>query len=617
MVQKQQNVLQGIVEECGFDFDPENSKLLLTVRNKSFQEEELKEKIYTLFKRISRECERSYNSFTFQIDDNIWPCICEKFFWKSKQAFQDGLIQVYKRSVNTYCLVGIASIFEEQSSILGDLNEQHESIKIENIKLFEDLAEVLKVRFKLINVSAINRFFILYGQKKDIKECAQFCKMLNIGHMSSCTRVVSEYLYLFLELENVRSAIDRCLLSEGHSVDWQPTRGKSCNLVCWSSSVDSEKTVDFFLNELVKEISFDGDYLKCRPVNQLLNNMQNGKLFGSSLGFPTLLYYGSIYLPTENVENEKFWFQKRIYKPEVLSFLSKRSVQEFFYMKSSFSSKMWGISSQRVAVCCKNIVQVDALVSQIVDQVYIVSKSAKMCQNHHLITQFCQNHPDLVEIKKEKDCWTFYFIADFKDEFENLFEERIKRGTPQDAIVEKNLQDVTKTTTLVLTEEILQYLKTRCSSALTNIAETIDVSISIFVATCHLELQAMSETKILKAKENIFALLKIISCQREKMRIRRDFNPSILGEEIDALEKTAKSYTLTLAKEVKEPKYLDCWIAESFRIVTAAGCLTSIDSDLLICFLDESCEPLGNSAKQIFMTGNFVDKCQWEYFSTC
>lgn len=621
MVQKQQNVLQGIVEECGFDFDPENSKLLPTVRNESIKEEDqLKEKINTLFKRISTECEHLYNFLSFQIDNNVWPCIWEKFFGKSKQAFQDGLIQVFKRSENIYCLVGIASQLEKQARILGDLNEQHASIKIENKMLFEDLAEVLKSRFKTIEVSGINGFLILCGQKEEVRECAQFCQtMLKKENVSSCTKVVSEYLYLFLKSEDVKLAINSYLQSNGYCVDWQLTREKTCNLVCRSISVDPEKAADFIINQLVKEIEFDEKYLKSGPVDEHLKNMKNGKLFESSLGVSTLLYYGNIYFPKETVESEKVWFLKKVYKPEVLRFLCRPGVQEYFNTKLRFSSMMWGFfpQDQRVGVSCQNIAQVEVLVSQIVDQVYIVSKSPKMCQNHHLITQFCRNHPDLVEIKEEKDCWTFYFIADFKDEFENLFEERIKRGTPQDAIVEESLQDVTKTTTLVLTEEVLQYLKKRCISALTNIAETIDVSISIFEATCHLELKAMSETKILKAKENIFALLKIISCQREKMRIRRDFNPSKLGEEVDALEKTAKSYTLTLAKEVKEPKYLDCWIAESFRIVTTAGCLTSIDSDLLICFLDGSCEPLGSSAKQIFMTGNFVDECQWEYFSTC
>ena len=611
MVQKQQNLLQKIVEKCGFDFDPKNSKSRLTVQNENFKEEELEEKVTTLFKWISTECESSYKLCSFQIDDNVWPCIWEKFFWKSKKAFQNGLIQVYKRYENTYCLVVIASHFEEQASILGDLNEQYESIKIENMKLFVELAEVLKLWFKTIEISAINGFLILCGQKEKVRKCAQFCKtMLNTEKMSSCTRVVSAYLYQFLKSENVKPAINSYLRSNGHYVDWEVTREKTCNFVCWSISDDPERAADFVINQLVKEISFEEQYLKYGPVYKHLKDMKNGKLFEPSQRFSTLLYYGSIYLPTGIVENKTFWFWKKVYKEEVLRWLCRHRVQEYLNKKLRFSSKMWGIFPQdlRISVSCQNIAQVEFLVSQIVDQVYIVSKSAKMCQHHHLITQFCRNHPDLVEIKEEKDCWTFYFIADFKDEFENLFEEQVKRETPQDAIVEESLQDVTKTTTLVLTEEVLEYLKKRCSSALTNIAETNDVSISKTEATCHLELKAMSETKILKGKENILALLEMISCQREKMRIRRDFNPSKLDEEIEALEKTAKSCTLTLAKEVKEPKYLDCWIAESFRIVTVAGCLASIDSSLLICFLDESCEPLGSSAKQIFMTGNFVDE---------
>lgn len=609
MVQKQQNVLQGIVEECGFDFDSENSKLLPTVGNESIKEEDqLKEKLNTLFKRISTECEHLYNFLTVQIDDNVWPCIWEKFFGKSKQAFQDGLIQVYKRSENIYCLVGIASQFEKQARILDDLNEQHASIKIENMMLFKDIEEVLKSRFKTIEMSANNGFLILCGQKEEVRKCAQFCQtMLNTENMSSCTKVVSEYLYVFLKSEDVKPAINSQLQSNGYCVDWQLTREKTCNLVCRSISADPENAADFIINQLVKEIEFDEKYLKSGPVDQHLKNMKNWKLFESSLGVSTLLYYGNIYLPKETVESEKFWFRKRVYKPEVLRFLCRPGVQEYFNTKFRFSSKMWGIFPQdlRVAVCCKNIVQVDTLVSQIVEQVYIVSKSAKMCQNHHLITQFCQNYPDLVDIKEEKDCLTFYLIADFKDEFENLYEGQTRIGKPQGASLEESLQSWTIKASLIFTEEVLEYLQRRCSAALNDIKKKITgVDFLINDTTCSLEIIAKSETELEEAKKHLIELLQTISCQREKIIIRQDFDLAMLNKLTTVLEEDPKHpCNLTILKNVEEPKFFACWDDHYLRIVTVEGSLASIESELLICFLDEKLQPLGSSAKQILMTG--------------
>mgnify|MGYP003685999325 CR=1 FL=1 len=514
---------------------------------------------------------------------------------------------MFKRSENIYCLVGIASQLEEQASILGDLNEQYESIKIENMKLFVDLAEVLKLWCKTIEMSAINGFLILCGQKEEVRKCAQFCKtMLKKEKMSSCSRVVSAYLYQFLKSENVKPAINSYLQSNGHCVDWEVTREKTCNFVCWSISDDPERAADFVINQLVKEISFEQHYLKYGPVYKHLKDMENGKLFEPSQGFSTLLYYGSIYLPTGIVENEKFWFWKRVYKREVLRFLFRPGVQEYSNTKLRFSSKMWGIfpQDQRVGVFCQNIAQVEVLVSQIVDQVYIVSKSAKMCQNHHLITQFCQNHPDLVEIKEEKDCWTFYFIADFKDEFENLFEGQTRIGKQQGASLEESLQSGTKIVSLLFTVEVLEYLQRRCRAALNDIKEITGVDILINDTACSLEIIAKSETELEEAKKRLIELLQTISCQREKIKIRQDFDLAMLNKLTTVLEEDPKHpCNLTILKNVEKPKYFACWDAQYLRIVTVEGSLASIESELLICFLDEKLQPLGSSAKQILMTG--------------
>lgn len=571
---------------------------VLTVRYDSQNEEKFEDRKRKLCQKIASDCEMN-ECEGFDINDNVLPYVLKQFYETSKEAFDVGSIQVFKKSKDNYSLVGVTGIFEEQASILVKLIRQYKSIRVADKELLEVLQfEQKLLRFPKVRIFVSNEHLILSGERNEIQECASFIQAFS--KPESCTRVVSENIYKFLEMENVRPAINNCLLSEGYPICWKVTKEKTYSLICRSISYDPEKAADFLICQLVKEIIFPEEYLECSNIKE----MANLKIFRPKQGFCALVCFGKVDLPHETMKhNGNFWFDRKVYMLEVLEILSSPDVQRCIEKKLILGKfQRWVIFKEclTVSIFCQSPAQADQIVSQILGQVCCVSKSAEMCQPSSFITQFCEKHSDVVQIKKGKDFWKFYIIADLKDEFENLFKVSSEGGSPNVESLGKSIQTLPKTTTLLFTEEILRYLANRCNEKLRKIEENFGIGISIKKTS--LELKTKSEIEVSKAKENLLTLLKKISCQREKVRIRNDFNCTKLEEEIKNLEE-AGLCTLTLSKTVEEPNYLNCWDAHYFHIVLAEGSLASVDSDLLICLLDENWLPPGSSGRQILMAG--------------
>lgn len=601
-MQAQKKTFQDIVLTCKFKFvDYAISTSVLTVRydGKNDQFDERKKE---LVQRIASAC-KSYEFQSFEVDDNVLSLVLEQFYETSKEAFNDGRIQIIRRYKDSkfYCLVGVIGIFEERFSILDKLIKQCKLIRIENKELLEVLQfEQKLLKFPKVQVFVFSEHLILNGERNEIQECANFIRTLS--KPERCTRVVSENMYKFLEMENVRPAINKCLLSAGYPICWKVTKEKTYSLICRGISYDPEKAADFLTNQLLKEFVFPKEYLNCSPAT--FETYANGKFFESPKeDFCALIYFGSISFHHQTVKDDrKFWFDRKVCVRELLEILSRSCVHKYIETKLEGKIKKWDVCKDNleVGVCCQSLLQAESMISQILSQVCCVSKPAETCQLNPIITQFCKKHSDMIQVNKGKDLWTFYIIAELKNELENSFETSTKDGAPDTVNVGKSNQKFTKTTTILFTEDILRYLRNECSDELKKIAKDIGIDISIKKAS--LELKAMSETEILKAKDSLHALLKNISCQREKSRIRIDYDSTKVKKVIEKVEKES-SCTFSLSKIVDEPSYLHCWDSQCFRIVTVEGGLTSIESDLLICFLDENWQPCGSSSEKIFMTG--------------
>lgn len=611
LVQRQQKALLRIAEKHGFVIHLDRSKNRLEAECVCDHKEQELDKMIEIFgQNIESVCDM-YSIQTFFIEDNVWPCIEKELYEKAKSAFEESILQVYKKCEGTYCLIGLAEKFGKYESLLSSLGRQYKAIRIENKELFDalEIGKILDSRFKQVEVAVHGDLLLLHGEEEVIKEYAKHYEELSkTENMHFAIRVVSENMYKFLR--GKRSKISSCLFAKGYHVYWTVKKGGGkCFLTCSSISEKPEKEIDFLTNYIVKEIELQERYLQGEQVSSKIEQMENAKLFTSESGIKTLVYYGNMELleKAEAMEvKQRFWFYQTIASSSLLRLLDKSEVQNFINTKLQIRTLKWYIieDKRKIRVSCQCLAEVDRLVSLILDQVWCVSRPLEVCQTDP-VKQFLKDHSSFVEIEQDEKYCTFYVTVDLKDDLGRLLGAQAGRKIDEDQNVSEICNEIpTERVNLFIEPDIKIYLFKRCNAQLTKISEDFNVCIS-YKGTS-LELKGKSKENVLHAKQVLLELLNSIVYQKDIVRIKRQWNIEILKKEIGKLEEK-NSCTFMLSKTDEEPEYLKCWDAQNVRIVAAEGSLEDTNCDVLVCFLDQNLQPVGRSAKKIFMTGKSKD----------
>lgn len=616
LVQRQQIVIHKIAEKHGFVIHLDRSKNYLEAETVDDQEEQALNKMMEKFiQNIETVCDR-YNIQGFSIEDNVWPCVEKEFYEKAKDAFEESILQVYKKWEGTYCLIGFANTFEKYVSLLLYISRQYKGIKIGNKELFNalEMEKILESRFKQVKVAVHGDLLLLHGEEEVIKECAKYYEELSkIENMLFSIRVVSENMFTFLKRK--KSKIYSCLLKKGFHVYWTvKTDGKKYFLTCSSISEKPEKEIDFLTNYIVKEIEFEEKYFQGEQVSSKIEQMENATLFTSESGIKTLVYYGNMDL-LERAEakgvQQRFWFYQTIASSGLLRFLDRSEVRDFINSKLQIHAVRWSIIEDRrkIRVNCQCLAEVDHIVSLILDQVWCVCRPAEVCQNDPM-KQFLKDYSNFVEIEKDEKYCTFYVTVDLKDELGRLLGVQDVSKIDDDQNDSEICNEIpTERVNVFIEPGIKIYLFKRCNAQLTKIREDFNVGIS-YKGTS-LELKGTSKKNVLHARQVLLKLLNSIVYQKDIVRIKkRQWNIETLRKEIDKLEEN-NSCTFMLSKKDEEPEYLKCWDAQNVRIVATEGSLEDTMCDVLICFLDQNLQPVGRSSKKIFMTGKSKDIKFW------
>lgn len=181
LVQRQQKVIHKIAGKHGFVIHLDRSKNYLEAETVHDQEEQALDKMMEKFiQDIETVCDM-YNIEGFSIEDNVWPCVEKEFYEKAKGAFEESILQVYKKWDGTYCLIGSADTFEKYVSLLLYISRQYKGIKIGNKELFNalEMEKIIESRFKQVKVAVHGDLLLLHGEEEVIKECAKYYEELS------------------------------------------------------------------------------------------------------------------------------------------------------------------------------------------------------------------------------------------------------------------------------------------------------------------------------------------------------------------------------------------------------------------------------------------------------
>lgn len=598
LVQRQQAVLTKLAEDHGFYIHFQRSKNYLVAESEADVTEQDMDRIIEKFiQSIENVCGK-YDIKSFLIEDSIWPYVEKDFNEMAKILFEEGSLQVYKKCEGTYSLIGLAEHFGKYEPLLSTLSRQYKIIKIENKELFDalEMEKILGSRFKKVKVLVHDDLLLLHGEEKAIKEFAECYKELSkTKNMHSAFRVVSENVYEFLRNKNIKKKINSFLVKRGFHVYWTVAKvNESCCLDCKCISGTPEREADYLTSYLVKEIEIEDKNLQTGQIDKWIEEIKNAKLFISKSGIKTVVYYGNKDLwenAEANRDQSRFWFNQTIASSELLTLLAKIEVQNFINSKLQIHSEKWSIieDKRKIRVNCQCLAEVDHLVSLILNQVWCVSRPAEVCQNDG-VKQFLKDHSKFVEIKQVEKYCTFYVTVDLKDELEKLLEAQAGRKI-----------DETERVSLLIKPDIRKYLFKKYDDKIKKICEDFNVLLSYIGQS--FELKAKSRDSALHAKQALLELIERIYHQKGVVGIKRDMMNEKLKKEVEKLEnKCSCTFTLSKNKD-KEPEYLECWDTKVYRIITSEGSLECTRCDVLICFLDENCQPFGRSAQEIFMTG--------------
>lgn len=598
LVQRQQAILKNLAEDHGFNIHFQSSKNYLVAESvDDLTEQNMDRMIEKFIQSIENVCDK-YDIKSFPIEDSIWPYV-EKDFNKAKSSFEESILQVYKKCEGTYSLIGLAENFGKYESLLSTLSRQYKTIRIENKELFDvlEMEKILNSRFEKVKVLVHEDLLLLNGEEKVVEECAKCYKELSkTENMHSALRVVSENVYEILRKNNIKKKINSFLAKRGFHIYWTVAKlNESCCLDCKCVSGTPEREADYLTSNLVKEIEIEDRNLQAGQIEKWIEEIKNAKLFISDRGLKTVVYYGNLNLwkNTEaNRDQSRFWFNQTIASSELLTLLARSEVQNFINSKLQIHSKRWSIieDKRKIRVNCQCLAEVDHLVSFILDQVWCVSRPAEVCQIDR-VNQFLKDHSKFVEIKQDKKYCTFYITVDHKDELEKLLEAQAGRKI-----------DETERVSLHIKPDIVKYLLKKYDDEIKNICEDFNVVLSYKGQS--FELKAKSRDYAVHAKQALLELIKKIYHEKDVVRIKREMiSYEMVKKEMEKLEdKCSCTFTLSKIKD-KEPEYLECWDAKVFRIITSEGSLECTRCDVLICFLDENCQPVRKSAQKIFMTG--------------
>ncbi|XP_062591829.1 uncharacterized protein LOC134253316 isoform X4 [Saccostrea cucullata] len=193
------------------------------------------------------------------------------------------------------------------------------------------------------------------------------------------------------------------------------------------------------------------------------------------------------------------------------------------------------------------------------------------------------------------------FILVYYGSFPSAAEDIEIQGTAQ---VKPNCM---KKVVLPFAAGVAYYLKEKLNEKLSTIQEDCDVCISLDKGGC-LMLSSASDIAICKAKKELFDLVKNIAHKKEVFKIRRGMNGDTVRRGIAKVENNGPCCISLSRSEAEEPQYYKCWISNlGINVVIAEGKVENSVTDVLVSFIDQNCEPLGESSVQIFQKGGWTE----------
>lgn len=599
MVQVEKTTLLQNLKKQEFYFAQESSRNKLTVRPEmEGTREELDDKVKLELIPMLNSLGNVISAEVISIDDIIWPFVQKEFNEVAKEALEDGHFQVIKKSENFYLLVGYTKSVERNAAKLKGIGKKYEACRINDLEQFVVLQLELKLKSKFqdVDICVCKNHLVLKGERQRVKECKQeFEDISNLQNMTHVKKFISNYMHNFLAREKIRVTINGLLSQNGFNVCWALHRQENgCCLHCFGYSKIVE-AADFFTKNLVKEWKVPKTYLK--KVNFQSDNAAMYKLEDNENVI--IVGCGNIEFPAQRESCEKTWFPKGIDDPKLLEFLQLPDVEKFVrdHLKSLSLKKEWKIDhiSGKIEVFCKTKEDAESIISEILRQVCKVVQKPETLSNEKLVSKFCQEHSGRVLIDKQDDICVFYVTKDLNDELHNFFRTILEKKKALEGAKDERIA------TIQLTPAIQRYMKTRCIDKMAKIEEKFAVSLSF--KERNLELKSASDNAIHEAEKALLELLKSISHRRESVRIRRDITNNQLKKCLQELE-IRELCTLSLIRNADaEPRSLTCWDTLHFCIVVAEGDVESASCDVLVCFVDENCQPVGKSAERIFKKG--------------
>lgn len=87
------------------------------------------------------------------------------------------------------------------------------------------------------------------------------------------------------------------------------------------------------------------------------------------------------------------------------------------------------------------------------------------------------------------------------------------------------------------------------------------------------------------------------------LRIKRVTSLNDVKEKKQVIEKNTNCSISLAKKEDEEPNYFKSWLSNNRNIVIAEGNVEDSVTDIIVCPIDEHCQPAGKSAESIFQKG--------------
>lgn len=107
---------------------------------------------------------------------------------------------------------------------------------------------------------------------------------------------------------------------------------------------------------------------------------------------------------------------------------------------------------------------------------------------------------------------------------------------------------------------------------------------------------------------------KFLSHTAKVLRIRNGISLDYVKEKKQEVEKNTSCSISVAKKEDEEPSYHKSWTCNSRSIVIAEGNVENSVTDIIVCPIDEHCQPAGESAEHIFQKGKYTGmRKEWKY----